>query len=86
MAITSKTTALCPRCNVGAKGIKAIKEVFGTRMEYTNQTPQSYCKECRKEHAAARKEAALTLPERYRLATGDNRKRSVQHMRKALGL
>lgn len=51
MMISSKTTHLCPVCGIGAKGIKAIRELFGTRCEGRTPVPQSYCRKCRSEHA-----------------------------------
>lgn len=83
MAITRSTVHACPRCGLAVKGLGAIRDYFGTRCEGRTPIPQSYCKDCRKEHAKLMK--AKPLRERYIKKTGDTRKRSVQHMKKALG-
>lgn len=97
---TVATCPLPNGCGKQARGLRAITKEFGTRCEGRFPTPQSLCRECRSADARRRRLAKakvaaspkpkngkrLTLKEQYQKKTGDTRKRSVQHMRKALGL
>ena len=41
----------CPKCGKEAKGYSEIEEKFGWRIVNNKKIPQSYCRDCRKDHS-----------------------------------